>query len=97
MPQAVRAIMEHPNLTRTDYDKMNTFSRMFELDWRGDRAIENKTNFMATNPIYVNPNDRSSITSYERLSNFEVAAMLRYACIPFVDQITKKMNNQSRK
>ena len=57
MPQAVKAVMEHPNLAKTDYAKLDTFCRMFELDWRGDRAISNKQEFLATNPIYLTEKD----------------------------------------
>lgn len=42
MPHTVRGIMEHPNISRVDYDKLKTFCRMFELDWRGDRLTKNK-------------------------------------------------------
>ena len=42
MPQAVKAIMEHPNLARADFDKLDAFAKMFELDWRGDRSVPNK-------------------------------------------------------
>lgn len=84
LPQTVRAIMEHPNLSGSDYDKMNTFSRMFELDWRGDRAIENKMMFMATNPIYLSEKDRPNTFGVDPLGNFEVTTFLRLACTPFV-------------
>lgn len=32
--QAVRAIMEHPNLLKSDSDMLNTYCKMFELDWQ---------------------------------------------------------------
>ena len=95
MPQSVKAIMEHPNLTRTDYDKLNTFSRMFELDWRGDRSFENKTGYLGTNPIYLNLNDKDSTCSYDEFGNFEVSALLRQACVPYVSELTKKMMSKT--
>lgn len=94
MPHTVKAIMEHPNLTRTDYDKLNTFSRMFELDWRGDRAIQNKMQFLATNPVYVSKIDRTNTEDYEWHGNTEVISSLRFACTPFVPQIVDKMRAQ---
>lgn len=62
MPQTVKAIQEHPNLSKVDYDKLKTFCRLFELDWRGDRSCDNKKKFMAVNPIYINKNDRSNFS-----------------------------------
>ena len=42
MPHAIRAVMEHPNLTKADYEKLDGFCKIFELDWRGDRLATNK-------------------------------------------------------
>ena len=42
LPHTVRAIIEHPNLSLVDLDKLTSFSKMFELDWRGDRSVANK-------------------------------------------------------
>ena len=64
MPQAVRAVFEHPNLSKVDYEKLNTFTKMFELDWRGDQSIKNKDEFMATNPIYLNEKDQYNFNAY---------------------------------
>lgn len=84
MPQAVKAVMEHPNLSKTDYAKLDTFCRMFELDWRGDRAISNKREFLATNPVYLNQKDQSNFVKFGDIGNFEVTTLLRLACAPFV-------------
>jgi len=94
MPQAVRALMEHPNISMVDYDKMNTFSRMFELDWRGDRSVSNKAQFLATNPVYMSERDASNFGSYEHLGNFEVTSMLRQACAPYLEDLAAKMGNK---
>lgn len=37
LPQAVRAIMEHDNLSASDKSTMETYCKLFELDWRGDQ------------------------------------------------------------
>lgn len=50
---------------------------MFELDWRGDREISNKKEYMATHPIYLNTRDRSNLEGYGQIGNYEVTAMLR--------------------
>jgi hypothetical protein len=41
MPHLVRAVMEHPNLPQTEFSKLDSFCKIFELDWRGDTEIEN--------------------------------------------------------
>ena len=78
MPQAVKAILEHPNLTKSDYKKLDTFAKMFELDWRSDRKLENKKEFLATHPVYTK--NEPNIEGYGQIGNFEVSAMLRVAC-----------------
>ena len=89
MPQVVRGVMEHPKLLKTDYQKVNTFAKMFELDWRGDVSIQNKNQFLATNPVYLN--QESNFNSYGTIGNFEVTKMLQNACAPFVGKIKEEM------
>jgi hypothetical protein len=91
MPQVVKGIMEHENLSRVDFDKLSTFTRIFELDWRGDRSVSNKREFLATNPIYLKEQDKSNVVGYGQIGNFEVTTMLRLACVPFVKDLTAKM------
>jgi|DEB0MinimDraft_12_1074336.scaffolds.fasta_scaffold21400_1 hypothetical protein len=64
---------------------------MFELDWRGDRDIANKREFLSTNPIYLGDHDKSNFKGYGEIGNFEVTAMLRHACAPFVEDVATKM------
>jgi len=52
---------------------------MFELDWRGDHSIINRDEFMATNPIYLNPNDKSSLLVNGVISNEAVNQALSRA------------------
>lgn len=97
IPQVVRGVMEHPNLSKADYSKINTFCQMFELDWRGDRAISNKKEFMGSHPIYIAESDSSNYIGYGEIGNFEATAMLRQACVPYVEQLTKKMLKTAQK
>jgi hypothetical protein len=62
LPQAVKAIMEHQNLARSDRETLDCYCKMFELDWRGDSFIKNRDEFMATNPIYLHEQDQSSLS-----------------------------------
>lgn len=60
LPQVVRAVIEHPQLQRSDRDQLAMYARMFELDWRGDTDFTNKQEFMATNPIYLDGSNLKS-------------------------------------
>lgn len=65
MPHVVKAILEHPNLSQVDYDLLDTYAKMFELDWRGDRSIQNKKEFLSSNPVYLR--DKSNVNAYENM------------------------------
>jgi len=52
---------------------------MFELDWRADHSITNRDEMMATNPIYLNKHDRSSLEAHGAISNEVVADRLTRA------------------
>lgn len=45
--------MEHPNLNRSDRAILDSYAKMFKLDWRGDQSIDAKDEFMCTHPIYL--------------------------------------------
>ena len=94
MPQAVKGVLEHPNLSKTDHSKLDAFCTMFELDWRGDRTLKNKKEFLATNPVYLRGG--STVQGYGTIGNSEVTALLRHACQPFVEDLAQsliKLNN----
>lgn len=91
MSHTVQAILEHPNISRVEFDKLDTFSRMFELDWRGDRSTKNKQQFLATNPIYLNHFEKSNTVGYGVMDKDTVTEHLRKACTPFVGEIASKM------
>ena len=57
MPQAVRGIMEHPNLRRSDRSTLDSYTRMFKLDWRCDQEIVSKDEFLCTHPVYLHAQD----------------------------------------
>ena len=52
--------MEHPNISKSDYSLIDSYMEIFEIDWRGDKSVKNKKEFLATNPIYLNFNDSKS-------------------------------------
>lgn len=49
--------MEHPNLRRSDRSTLDSYTKMFKLDWRGDQDIEAKDEFLCTHPVYLNSQD----------------------------------------
>lgn len=63
LPHAVRGIMEHPQLRRSDRATLDGYAKIFRLDWRGDNNITNKDQFMSTHPIYMHEQDQSTLTS----------------------------------
>ena len=70
--------MEHPNLAKTDRSKLDTFCKMFELDWRGDRSLDNKKEFLSSNPVYFNRSMNSNLCGYS--GPVQVTALIRNAC-----------------
>lgn len=89
LPQVVRALLEHPNLQKSDMDQMELYSKMFELDWKGDSSYKNKQEFMSTNPIYFS--DGTNIKSYGEITNDTVKDMLQKACAPYVEETAKTL------
>jgi len=72
LPQAVKAILEHENLANSDRFMIDTYCKLFELDWRGDTSLENRESFMLSNPVYMNENDRTSTATFGIISNESV-------------------------
>jgi hypothetical protein len=83
LPQVVRAVREHPNLLKSDADQIELYSKMFELDWRGDQNYDNRNQFMSSNPIYV---EGSNLKAYGEVTAEVVKDKLQRACIPYVEE-----------
>jgi len=64
MPHVVKAIMEHPNLANSDRHTMETYCNVFELDWRGDKTLENREKFLMERPVYLDGKDDSSLRDH---------------------------------
>jgi hypothetical protein len=78
--------MEHPNLMNADRSTMETYCKMFELDWRGDRDFANKDEFLSTHPVYVNSKDKGKLEL--NLDEEKVREMLRNACQEYLTDLT---------
>ena len=89
--------MEHNNLARSDRETLDTYCKMFELDWRADHSITNRDEMMATNPIYLNTHDRSSLEAYGVISNEAVGEKLTRASYPYLPGLANKIMGYSKK
>ena len=89
LPQVVRAVIEHPQVQRSDRDQLELYARLFELDWRGDRDFKNKQEFMATHPIYL---DGANLKSQGAVTDEVVKERLQRACAPYVEETAKRIS-----
>ena len=94
LPQVVLALMQHPNLARSDKSHLDTYCTLFELDWRGDRHISNRDEFMATNPIYTQ--DSASASHLNMYTAEYVSERLERAGTPFLDGLVGKISEQAK-
>lgn len=93
VPQVVKAVMEHQNLANSDRITMDAYCKLFELDWRGDRALENREQFMMSHPVYMHGKDQSNLLAQEELNNETVLKRVRQACKPYLPDLLTKMRN----
>ena len=70
---------------------LDTYCKLFELDWRGDAALENREQFMMSNPVYLNANDKSSLASHGEITNERVLSQVKQACQPYLPSLLQKM------
>ena len=79
----IKAVQEHPSLANSDRFMIDAYCKLFELDWRGDSALENREQFMMSNPVYMNEKDRSNLVSNcgeAGITNEGVLQQIRQAC-----------------
>ena len=88
LPQVVRAVMEHPSLQRSDRDQLELYAKMFEVDWRGDRSYLNRTEFMSSNPIYL---EGANLKSSGEVTDEVVKEKLQKACAPYVEETARRL------
>lgn len=79
--------MEHENLQNSDRLMLETYCNLFELDWRGDRTVANREQFLASNPIYHKDQTQVKQTVDAKL----VKEMLQRACVPFLPHLTDQL------
>ena len=91
IPQAIRAIMEHPNLLKSDKAMIETYCKIFELDWKGVNESILNNEFMSTHPIYL---EGQNVKAYGEIDNEKVKEMLKRACAPFVQQAASALLQQ---
>jgi len=49
--QTVKGILEHPSLLKSDKTMLETYARMFEVDWDGQKASH--LSFLFMQPVYL--------------------------------------------
>ena len=89
--------MEHRNLAESDRSMLDTYCKLFELDWRGDASVDNREQFMLTNPIYMNDKDRTSLSTVGVIDNQRVTKEIRQACQPYLPRLIAKMRELGKK
>jgi len=72
VPQVIKGIQEHKNLANSDRYMLDSYCKLFELDWRGDTSLENREEFMMTNPVYLNEKDKTNLVAKGRMDNANV-------------------------
>ena len=82
--------MDHPSLLKSDRDQLDSFCRMFELDWRGDQTYKGSEEFMFNVPIHL---DGTNIKSHGLLTQDVMDMKLRNACVPYVEETAKKLQS----
>ena len=83
--------MEHANLANSDRSMLDTYCKLFELDWRGDSALENREQFLMTSPIYMHPRDRPNLAEHAAITNESATRQIQQACQPFLPGLLLKM------
>ena len=91
LPQVVKAIQEHKNTANSDRSMLNAYCRLFELDWRGDSSLDNREQFMFTNPVYMHEKDRPNMATFDYITNESVLKQVRQACQPYLPNLITKM------
>mmetsp|Transcript_18532 Transcript_18532/g.24890 ORF Transcript_18532/g.24890 Transcript_18532/m.24890 type:complete len:92 (-) Transcript_18532:64-339(-) len=83
--------MEHKNLAVSDRSMLGTYCKLFELDWRGDASVDNREQFLLSNPIYMDKRDRHSLQSVGEITDKRVTRQIRQACQPYLPDLIAKM------
>ena len=77
LPAVIKGIMEHPNISKSDYSMVDSYCEIFEIDWRGDKSVKNKKELLATNPIYLSFKDsKTNFEGYGEVGNIVATTMI---------------------
>lgn len=90
LPHAVLAIMEHPNLAKNDRYHLESYCKMFELDWRMDSHYTNLDQLLLKKPIYLNSQDRSNTLQTPDLDTNWAAEKLGQSQTPYLKDLANK-------
>ena len=90
LPQAIQAIVEHPNAQQSDKDLLNTYCKLFELDWKGEKTQLKTEDLLCHQPLRL---DGTNVKSYGTVTSESLNEMIRKACAPYVEETAQKLLN----
>ena len=82
LPYVIREAVNHPNVSVLDKEQLETYSDMFDLQWRDDISKP-----LMINPIYT----KDSRKLENDLDEESISEKMRRANIPYLDNLTKRV------
>lgn len=70
---------------------MESFAKIFELDWRGDESYENKQEFLSYRPMYLKGDN---IKGYSEMKQEDISKMIKSACSPYLEEVARKLSRR---
>lgn len=67
---------------------LDAYCKVFEVDWRGVKEVEQNKEFLFSHPIHV---EGSNVKAYGMVDDVKVKEMLKRACVPFVEQVASTL------
>ena len=89
LTEMIKGVIEHPSILHSDRVHLETFCKMFELDWRGDKTFKNKEEFLSRRPIYLKGDN---FKAYADLDQEGLRKMIKKSCTPYVEDVVEKFS-----
>eukprot|EP00349_Pseudokeronopsis_sp_Brazil_P009869 CAMPEP_0202978412 /NCGR_PEP_ID=MMETSP1396-20130829/84843_1 /ASSEMBLY_ACC=CAM_ASM_000872 /TAXON_ID= /ORGANISM="Pseudokeronopsis sp., Strain Brazil" /LENGTH=159 /DNA_ID=CAMNT_0049717371 /DNA_START=1160 /DNA_END=1639 /DNA_ORIENTATION=- len=81
----VIAVLEHPNLLRSDKQHLEAFCKMFELDWQGEKATKkNNDFFLFEKPVCL---QGDNLKIYEEIDRDKLSKTLKMASADYLKEV----------
>lgn len=82
LPYLVKEVVNHPNINAIAKDQLESYSDMFDLNWRED--VEKP---LIVSPIYTNDSREAN----DDLERENISEKMRNASIPYINNLKRKM------